>query len=145
MGHSRPLLIYFRLFNTVDSKQVKNVNTNFANDRIQTADLWFQKRPLYQLSHNHFPTCFSFCLEICWNMNKRIVIIWFELTSHRLKYYHKLISKIISNLTTLNVVLHLLSSLHNNCVPISVLMLKRKTFSFIIGKMVQLTSFKLYW
>ena len=28
----------------------------FANDWSQTADLWYQKRPLYQLSHNHFPT-----------------------------------------------------------------------------------------
>ena len=30
-------------------------NIYFANDWIQTADLWYQKRPLYQLSHNHFP------------------------------------------------------------------------------------------
>ena len=27
----------------------------FANDWIRTADLWYQKRPLYQLSHNHCP------------------------------------------------------------------------------------------
>ena len=31
------------------------VNKNFANDWIRTADLWFQKRPLCQLSHNHCP------------------------------------------------------------------------------------------
>ena len=30
-------------------------NINFANDWIRTADLWYRKRPLYQLSHNHFP------------------------------------------------------------------------------------------
>ena len=24
---------------------------NFANDQIRTADLWFRKRPLYQMSH----------------------------------------------------------------------------------------------
>ena len=30
-------------------------NINFAYDWIQTADLWYQKPPLYQLSHNHFP------------------------------------------------------------------------------------------
>ena len=28
---------------------------NFADDWIRTADLWHRKRPLYQLSHNHFP------------------------------------------------------------------------------------------
>ena len=50
MGHSRPL---FCLFNTVDSKQMFNIN--FANDWIQTADLWYQKQLLYQLSHNHWP------------------------------------------------------------------------------------------
>ena len=30
-------------------------NINFADDWIRTADLWNRKRPLYQLSHNHFP------------------------------------------------------------------------------------------
>ena len=30
-------------------------NINFANDWIRTVDLWYQKQPLYQLSHNHFP------------------------------------------------------------------------------------------
>ena len=30
-------------------------NVNFTNDWIQTADLWYWKRPLYQLSHNHCP------------------------------------------------------------------------------------------
>ena len=29
-------------------------NINFANDWIRTAYLWYWKRPLYQLSHNHF-------------------------------------------------------------------------------------------
>ena len=28
-------------------------NINFANDWSRTADLWYRKRPLYQLSHNH--------------------------------------------------------------------------------------------
>ena len=51
--HSWPLFLYFRLFNTVDSKQM--FNKIFANGHIQTADLWHQKRPLYQLSHNHWP------------------------------------------------------------------------------------------
>ena len=43
----------FRLFNTVDRKQMFNIN--IANDWIQTADLWYQKELLYELSHNHCP------------------------------------------------------------------------------------------
>ena len=48
MGHSRPLSHYFRLFNTVYNKQI--FNTKIANDWIRTADLWYRKQPLYQLS-----------------------------------------------------------------------------------------------
>ena len=29
-------------------------NNNFAGDWSRTADLWYRKRLLYQLSHNHF-------------------------------------------------------------------------------------------
>ena len=29
-------------------------NINFADDWIRTTDLWNRKRPLYQLSHNHY-------------------------------------------------------------------------------------------
>ena len=43
--------IYFRLFNTVDSNQMFNIN--FTNDWIRTMDLWYQKQPLYLLSHSH--------------------------------------------------------------------------------------------
>ena len=28
-----------------------NINNFIADDWIRTADLWYQKRPLYQLSH----------------------------------------------------------------------------------------------
>ena len=49
MGRSRPLLLYFRLFNSVDSKcSIWNV----ADEWIWTLDFWNWKRPLYQLSHN---------------------------------------------------------------------------------------------
>ena len=51
MGHSRPLFLYFRLFNTVDSKQC----SNFAYDGIRTADFGRRKWPLCQLSHHHCP------------------------------------------------------------------------------------------
>ena len=47
VGHSRPLLIYFRHFKTVDNKQMLN------KILPMTADLWYRKRTLYQLSHNH--------------------------------------------------------------------------------------------
>ena len=40
-------------------------NLNFADDWIQTADLWYWKQPLYQLSHNHCPEL-SLCLvNVC--------------------------------------------------------------------------------
>ena len=52
IGHSRPLFLYFSLFNTV---KVINVQYNFfADDWYRTAaDLWNRKRTLYQLSHDH--------------------------------------------------------------------------------------------
>ena len=52
MNHSRPLFLYGRLFKF---QLTVNVQYNFfADDWIQTADLWNWKRPLYQLSHNYF-------------------------------------------------------------------------------------------
>ena len=32
----------------------------FADDWIRTVDLWYWKRLLYQLSHNHFPVGFIY-------------------------------------------------------------------------------------
>ena len=55
-----PLLASFSLFSsfqsTIDSQTMFNVN--FADDWIRTTDLWCWKRPLYQLSHNHFFSLF---------------------------------------------------------------------------------------
>ena len=42
MGHSRPLVFFLHLFNTVDSK----LCTRFANDWIRTADLVSQASAL---------------------------------------------------------------------------------------------------
>ena len=53
MRHSRPLFRYFRIFDSVDSKQMFNIK--FARELIRTVDLWCQKQPLYQLGHNHCP------------------------------------------------------------------------------------------
>ena len=51
-----PFLASFSLFSsfqyTVDSKQIYVI---FADDWIRTADLWYHKWPLYQLTHNHCP------------------------------------------------------------------------------------------
>ena len=49
--------LFFRLYNAVDSKRSLHI---FARDWSRTADLWCQKRPLYQLSHNHCPMRKSF-------------------------------------------------------------------------------------
>ena len=38
-------------------------NINFADDWIRTADLWYRKQPLYQLSHT--TTAHLFKLNIC--------------------------------------------------------------------------------
>ena len=70
MGHSRPHFLYFRLFNTVDSKIMLNIN--FADDWIQTATHWYWKQLLYQLSHNHCLIHLSF--SVGWSNPKRLRI-----------------------------------------------------------------------
>ena len=35
-----------------------DINKKIADDWIRTADLWYRKWPLYQLSHNYFPQLF---------------------------------------------------------------------------------------
>ena len=54
--------LYFRLFNTVDSKQM--FDKSFANDWIRTADLWCRRRPLYQLSNNQCLNISTFYIEL---------------------------------------------------------------------------------
>ena len=68
MGRSRPLFLYFRLFNAVESKQMFNMN--FINDWIRTADVWYQKRLLFQLSHNSTKVYFLFgkIINILWQI-----------------------------------------------------------------------------
>ena len=53
MDHSRPLFLYFRFFYCTIGR------SNFAEVWIRTADLWFQKRLLYQMSHNHLGCTFT--------------------------------------------------------------------------------------
>ena len=85
MGHSRPHFLYFRLFNTVDSKIMLNIN--FADDWIQTATHWYWKQLLYQLSHNHCLIHLSF--SVGWSNPKRLRITNIgEMGSCLLEKYH---------------------------------------------------------
>ena len=70
-----------------------NKNNFFADDWIWTADLWYWKRPLYQLSHNHFPTfvfyhlskvCRDYHLMLKWIVAAKMFqhLIWFSLLFH---------------------------------------------------------------
>ena len=48
--------LYFRLFNTQLTVNKCSMNIYiFGDDWIRTANFWYWKRPLYQLSHNHCP------------------------------------------------------------------------------------------
>ena len=49
MGHYRPLFFFIFVFSI--QLTVNKCSINFADDWIRTADLWYRKRPLYQLSH----------------------------------------------------------------------------------------------
>ena len=62
MGHSRSLFLYFCLFNT--QLTVNKCSINFADDWIRTADLWYWKQLLYQLSHNHCPSRMKLYLDL---------------------------------------------------------------------------------
>ena len=55
-------------------------NINFADDWIRTADLWYWKQPLYQLSHNHYwhfkieffqPREWGRSSKVCWHPRRR--------------------------------------------------------------------------
>ena len=51
LGHSRPLFLFFLSYQqlTVNTFIIKS-----CGDWIWTSELWYWKRPLCQLSHNHF-------------------------------------------------------------------------------------------
>ena len=60
MGRSRSLFHYFHRFNTVDSKQMFNMN--FRRWQDSNFRPWCQNRLLYLLSHNQCPCLFNFGL-----------------------------------------------------------------------------------
>ena len=73
INKKRPGLAHFK------KKQMYNIN--FADDWSRTADLWYGKRPLYHLSHNHFPISWMFApwshgFRPCWlSMSGTIVVL----------------------------------------------------------------------
>ena len=50
---------FFFIFAVSIQLTVNKCSINLANDWIRTADLWYRKRPLCQLSHNHCPIIFA--------------------------------------------------------------------------------------
>ena len=50
-----PGLFFFYFSSFLHSWQLTISSKNFADDWIRTSDLWCLKRPLCQLSHNHYP------------------------------------------------------------------------------------------
>ena len=56
----RGLFLYFRFFNKV--LQYSCYVIKFADESVRTMDIWFRKRPLYQLSHNYNPIPNDFAL-----------------------------------------------------------------------------------
>ena len=65
MGHSRYLFLYFRLFYT--QLKVNKCSIKVADDWIWTWVLWYWRRPLCQLRHNHCPPIFFFFFHVCFN------------------------------------------------------------------------------
>ena len=52
---------FFFIFVFSIQLRANKCSINFADEWIRTADLWYWKWPLYQLSHNHCPVTASLC------------------------------------------------------------------------------------
>ena len=74
MANPGPIFLYFRIFNTVDSKQMFNIN--FADTWIRTTGLWYRKWPLYQLSYNHCHDCSELLKQVRAVFFRPIPKIW---------------------------------------------------------------------
>ena len=61
----RPLFYKLSYPRTLFSFQYRRMfNINFAKDWIRTVDIWYRKRPLNQLSHNHFPNSILYFVKL---------------------------------------------------------------------------------
>ena len=69
--------LFFFLFVFINTDLIQLIVKKFANDLIQTADLWYQKRVLYQPYHNHCPKMTMFLLYNLshWSRNIKIPLI----------------------------------------------------------------------
>ena len=126
--------LYFRLFNTVDSKQM--FNKKFAEDQIRTADLWCRKQPLYQPIHNHCPKVQpshreksdvrSFiCAKLCSNFFCKVFLLFFTFVIQNGLHINDWIIMRFYN------VIHLTWNGYNDCyVPIKAL---RRTWKLTLG------------
>ena len=71
--------LFFFIFVFSIQLTVNNAQFNFADDWIQTVDLWCQKRLLYQLSHNHCPTILAaFCPATQLTFTYKIFKVFFQ-------------------------------------------------------------------
>ena len=75
------LLFVFSMLFTLGSTQIFKI---FAYDWFQTVNLWCWKQPLCQLSHNHCPTCLSFCEDTMTQLNnsRKLTKVWFSFSSN---------------------------------------------------------------
>ena len=106
IGHSRPLFLYFRLF--YKQLTVNKCSIKVADDWIRTRVLWYRKRPLCQLRHNHchdkhvkgfFPEWWAFstwCVNVSRghasrspNTNDRCTAIFLPFSGFENHYIHK--------------------------------------------------------
>ena len=69
-----------------------------SNERIQTADLWFQKRPLCQLSHNYCPRSIILYLYILKIHCFKIIIEYLRPQNGQILFKIGQSGKILSNL-----------------------------------------------
>ena len=106
LGHSRAHFLYFRLF--YKQLTVNKCSIKIAHDWIWTRALWYRKRPLCQLRHNHCSMISNFLYVFThlqrsekwfWESLKIVQIIFYE-TSESVIHSIKNISKyrIIDNL-----------------------------------------------
>ena len=133
------LFLFIFVFSTVNSKC--NQCKNLADDWIRTADLWYQKRPLCQLSHNH-------CLSVSFFLSIRFSLST-ELHCEESLQSSILLCEVISYLIHLNpfiilVQLCFCSSLHlfffpsnSSCSALLYLRSCFSSFSFFLWKCFQ--------
>ena len=70
--------LFFFIFVVSIQLTVNKCSINFADHWIRTADLWYWKQPLYQLSHNHCP---KNCLTLVMNGTLKRLFVLIPITA----------------------------------------------------------------